>query len=154
MTPPGATGTQQGGAMFGGNTQSLKQALAYVKAHGGGTLAVSSQSGAAGQLITSGSDVAAIGGFSGRESQVSISWLADAVERGQIRWILTDGSGGGMPADGRTGSTEVMAAVAQACTKVSGSAWESGSGSGTSSSSSGALYDCQGHAADLRALLS
>ncbi|MEA2420093.1 MAG: hypothetical protein QOE60_2299, partial [Thermoleophilaceae bacterium] len=67
---PQAGGIPQGGpggGMFGGNTQSLRQALAYAKQHGGGTLAVSSQSGAAGQLISSGSDVAAIGGFSGRE---------------------------------------------------------------------------------------
>ncbi len=86
------------------------------------------------------------GGFSGRESQVSVSWLADAVASGKIRWILTDESGSGMPADGRVGSSEVMAAVAKTCTKVSLSS--------TSGSSSGALYDCQGHAADLRALVS
>ena len=43
---------------------------------------MSSQSGAAGSLITSGADVAAIGGFSGRESQVTVEWLADAVEHG------------------------------------------------------------------------
>ena len=32
---------------------------------------------------TSGADVAALGGFSGRESEVSVSWLADAVRAGQ-----------------------------------------------------------------------
>ncbi len=147
MTSPRAAGNQQGGGgMFGGNSQSLKQALAYVKAHGGGTLAVSSQSGAAGRLITSGSNVAAIGGFSGRESQVSVSWLADAVASGKIRWILTDDSRSGMPADGRVGSSEVMAAVARTCTKVM---LPSTGGTG-----SGVLYDCQGHAGDLRALAS
>ena len=72
---------------------------------------MSSQSGAAGQLISSGADVAALGGFSGQESQVSIDWLANAVEQGRIRWVLTDGSGGGMVQDGRIGSSEVMAAV-------------------------------------------
>ena len=59
------------------------------RANGGGTIAVSSQSGAAGQLIASGADVAAIGGFSGRESEVSVAWLADAVEQGRIRYVLT-----------------------------------------------------------------
>ncbi len=39
-----------------------------------------------------------------------------------------------------------MAAVAKTCTKVSLS--------GTGGTSSGVLYDCQGHAADLRALAS
>ena len=123
--------------MFGGNTQSLSKALAYVKQHGGGTLAVSSQSGAAGQLISSGADVAALGGFSGQESQVSIDWLANAVEQGRIRWVLTDGSGGGMFRDGRIGSSEIMAAVKKV---------------GTESSSVSGLYDLQGHADELRAL--
>ncbi len=36
--------------------------------------------------------MAALGGFSGRESQVSLDWLADAVESGQVRWVLTDAS--------------------------------------------------------------
>jgi hypothetical protein len=132
---PGGLGA--GGGPFGGNTQSLTEALAYAKQHGGGTLAVSSQTGAAGQMISSGGDVAAIGGFSGRESQVSVDWLANAVADGRIRWVLTDGSGGGaMFRDGRIGSTEVMAAVAKV---------------GTSTSVDG-LYDLSGHADDLRAL--
>ena len=126
----------RGGGMFGGNTQSLTEALAYAKQHGGGTLAVSSQSGAASQLIGSGADVAAIGGFSGRESQVSIEWLANAVQDGRIRWVLTDGNGSGMAQDGRIGSTEVMAAAAKV---------------GTSTSIDG-LYDLSGHADELRAL--
>jgi 4-amino-4-deoxy-L-arabinose transferase-like glycosyltransferase len=124
-----------GGNPFGGNSQSLTEALAYARQNGGGTLAVSSQSGAASQLIRSGSDVAAIGGFSGRESQVSVDWLADAVEDGRIRWVLTDGSSA-MPQDGRVGSTEVMAAAAEV---------------GTPTSVDG-LYDLSGHADDLRAL--
>jgi 4-amino-4-deoxy-L-arabinose transferase-like glycosyltransferase len=138
---PGAGGFGQrgfggGGGMFGGDSQSISQAVSYVKQHGGGTLAVSSQSGAAGSLIRSGANVAAIGGFSGRESQVSISWLADAVERGQIRWVLTDGASGGFQ-DGRIGSSLVMAAVQKVGTEVS---------------SVSGLYDLRGHAAELRAL--
>ena len=99
-----------GGGPFGGDTSSLADAVAYVQANGGGTIAVSSQSGAAGQLITDGADVAAIGGFSGRESEVSLEWLAQAVADGRIRYVLTDGANG-LPNDGRTGSSEVMAAV-------------------------------------------
>ena len=125
-----------GGGMFGGDTQSLSAALSYAKAHGGGTLAVSSQSGAAGSLITSGAKVAAIGGFSGQESQVSISWLADAVRDGRIRWVVTSG-GGGMR-DGRIGSTTAMAAVAQACAPVS---------------SVSSLYDCSQSVSALRAIV-
>jgi 4-amino-4-deoxy-L-arabinose transferase-like glycosyltransferase len=132
--PPGGGG----GSPFGGNDQSLSEAVAYVRSHGGGTIAVSSQTGAAGQVIASGADVAAIGGFSGRESQVTTAWLADAVARGQIRWVLTDtGTVNGMRNDGRIGSSEVMAAVAQVGTPVSGVA---------------GLYDLQGQADALRSL--
>ena len=77
---------------------------------------------------------------------MSVSWLADAVASGKIRWILTDASGSGMPADARVGSSEVMAAVAKTCTKVSRSSRQR--------TNSGVLYDCQGHAADLRTLVS
>jgi 4-amino-4-deoxy-L-arabinose transferase-like glycosyltransferase len=111
--PAGGPATMAGpgrGGMFGGDSSTLSAALAYAEANGGGTIAVSSQSGAAGSLITSGADVAAIGGFSGRESQVSAEWLADAVESGRIRYLLVDGAGG-MPNDGRIGSSQVMAAV-------------------------------------------
>ena len=75
--------------MFGGNSASLTAALAYVKANGGGTLAVSSQSTAAAAIIASDADVAGIGGFSGRESAVTTAWLADAgAPTGKIRWVL------------------------------------------------------------------
>jgi hypothetical protein len=107
-----------GGTPFGGDTSSLADAVAYAKANGGGTIAVSSQSGAAGQLITSGADVAAIGGFSGRESEVSVEWLAQAVADGRIRYVLTDGANG-LPNDGRTGASEVMAAVEALGTRTS-----------------------------------
>jgi hypothetical protein len=122
--------------MFGGDSQSLTEALAYIKQHGGGTLGVSSQTGAAAQLISSNAGVAGLGGFSGRESEVSISWLADAVQQGRIRWVLTDGSGAGFQ-DGRIGSSLVMDAVQKV---------------GTQSSSVSGLYDLRGHADELRAL--
>jgi len=128
--------TQGGGNPFGGNSQTLSAAVAYAKENGGGTIAVSSQSGAAGRLIGSGADVAAIGGFSGRESQVSTAWLADAVERGQIRWVLMD-TADGIGNDGRIGSSEVMAAVEQVGTPVSGI---------------DGLYDLEGQADALRSL--
>ena len=88
-----------GGGLGGGDSQSITAALTYIKAHGGGTLAVSSQNGGASTtIINSGADVVAIGGFSGRESQVTAAWLADRVESGQIRYVLTTGGGGMGPA--------------------------------------------------------
>jgi hypothetical protein len=108
--PAATAGPGPGGAMFGGDTSTLSAAIEYAREHGGGTIAVSSQSGAAGSLITSGTDIAAIGGFSGRESQVSLDWLADAVQDGRIRYVLTEGADG-LGNDPRVGSSEVMAAV-------------------------------------------
>jgi hypothetical protein len=132
---PGAMGG--GGGPFGGDTSSVNAALEYAASHGGGTVAVSSQMGA-GRFVSAGADVAAIGGFSGRESQVSIAWLADAVEQGRIRYVLADG-GGGLPNDGRVGARDVMAAVAETCTPVS---------------SVDGLYDCSGSVNALRAAAS
>ncbi|HWI74801.1 MAG TPA: hypothetical protein VNT55_22765, partial [Baekduia sp.] len=108
----GGGGTTGGGGMFGGNT-NLTEALSYANAHGGGTIGVSSQQGAAEAIISSGAKVAGLGGFSGRESEVSASWLAQAVKDGRIRYVLTGGSSGGMGNDGRVGSTTIVSIVAK-----------------------------------------
>lgn len=132
------------GGLGGGNAQTLTSALAYAKQHGGGVVAVSSQNGAASQLLTRDptAQVAAIGGFSGRESQVTVDWLADAVEAGRIRWVLSDGGDAGPPTslamrgDDRVGASDVLALAAQV---------------GTAVSSVDGLYDLQGTADALRA---
>ena len=139
MPGGGATGATAGGpgggGMFGGNA-NIQEALTYAAANGGGTIAVSAQNGAAGAALQTGADIAALGGFSGRESEVSASWLSTRVADGTIRWVLTDSADGGMPNDGRTGSQSVMTAVQESCTAVS---------------SVDGLYDCQGAAAALAA---
>jgi hypothetical protein len=109
-----------------------------VHQHGGGTIAVSSQQGASTPIITSGADVAGIGGFTGRESQVTVQWLAQAVRDGQIRWVLINGTSSGLPNDTRVGSNDVMSVVAKTCKKVM-------------TTSSGTLYDCSGSASALAA---
>jgi hypothetical protein len=128
-----------GGGPFGGNSAAVTEAVAYVSAHGGGTIGVSSQTGAATAIITNGVNVAGLGGFSGRESQVSVSWLAQAVQSGQIRWVLADGSSPGLPNDSRVGSQSVMTAVTRAGKKVT-------------TVSGATLYDLQGRASALLAL--
>jgi len=148
---PGAAGAPAGfgapgaGGGFGGNDASLSKDLAYVDAHGGGTIAVSSQSAAATAIIQQHANVAGIGGFSGRESDVTVAWLAQEVRAHKISWVLGEesnaGFGGGLPGDTRTGSKTAMAAVASSCTKVSTSS--------ASSSATGTLYDCRGRAAEL-----
>ena len=67
------------GGAFGGG-QSLSSALSYIKAHGGGTLAVSSQTTAETAIIDGGAHVAGIGGFSGNESEVTAGWLAQEIQ--------------------------------------------------------------------------
>jgi 4-amino-4-deoxy-L-arabinose transferase-like glycosyltransferase len=139
-TGSGATGSGRGstapgaGGAFGGSSQELTQALSYIKAHGGGTLAVSSQSTAAAAILDADADVAGIGGFSGSETQVSVSWLAQAVRDGRVRWVLADSTGGAMR-DGRVGASQVLAKVQKV---------------GTSTSVDG-LYDLQGRADALAA---
>ncbi len=138
--------------MGGGVSSSM---LSYVKQHGGGTIAVASQSNAASSIIEQDANVAGIGGFSGRESDVSVSWLAQEVRSGKIRWVLDEpqsgGSGGGrLPGDTRMGSRTAMAAVAKACEAVtlpsSGSGTAGGSGASSTAGGSSTLYDCQGRA--------
>jgi 4-amino-4-deoxy-L-arabinose transferase-like glycosyltransferase len=127
-------GAAGGGGMFGA-TSNLTEAVAYADTHGGGTIGVSSQQGAAEAIISSGAKVAGLGGFSGRESEVSATWLAQAVKDGRVRYVLTGGSGGGMGSDGRVGSTTIMSIVASV---------------GTETSVSG-MYDLQGKAAAILA---
>jgi 4-amino-4-deoxy-L-arabinose transferase-like glycosyltransferase len=144
--PPGALagggGGFRGGGGFGGggggpggaSSGTQVAAVQYARAHGGGTVVTSSQNSTSAQVVA-GADIAAIGGFSGRESQVTATWLADAIDAGRVRWILTDGGGDrAAPNDTRVGSSSVMTLVGQAC---------------TSTSQSG-LYDCAGKAAALR----
>jgi 4-amino-4-deoxy-L-arabinose transferase-like glycosyltransferase len=147
-----------GGPMGGGQLSS--QVLSYVKQHGGGTIAVSSQTSASSAIIASGAKVAGIGGFSGRESSVTTAWLAQRVRSGSIRWVLGEQltqSSRGLPGDTRAGSKAAITAVEKACKKVTLSTGSGGSGtastgatsSGTGStvgSTSTALYDCQGRA--------
>ncbi|HVW18934.1 MAG TPA: glycosyltransferase family 39 protein [Solirubrobacteraceae bacterium] len=133
----GGRGGGFGGGVFDREAGGLSEALSYAKAHGGGTVAVSSQSGAASAIIRSGAHVAGIGGFSGRESEVTASWLADMVAQGKIRWVVGDGGQGSLGFDGRVGARSAMQAVAEACRAVT-------TDSGTT------LYDCAGRAAALR----
>jgi hypothetical protein len=151
-----STGAGGGGAGgFGGAVSA--ELLAYVRSAGGGTIAVSSQTSAAASIIAKGANVAGIGGFSGRESDVSVSWLAQEVRDGKIRWVLDEetsggagsvGFGRGAPGDGRAGSKLAIAAAAKACLRV----MVPGESTGTQGSASAVLYDCRGRSAELARL--
>jgi 4-amino-4-deoxy-L-arabinose transferase-like glycosyltransferase len=155
----GAIGAPLGGGAAG--QQALTRAISYVRSHGGGTLALSSQSTAASAIVAEDADVAGIGGFSGRESQITVSWLANEVRAGHIRWVLSEGSeqtGPRLPGDNRVGARVAMAVVRESCARVqAGLSSESGggessagsAGAGAGEASSDALYDCAGRAAAL-----
>ncbi len=141
---PPAGGFRPGAGGFGGgDASSLKVLVAYAKAHGGGTIGISSQQGASSTIINTGADVAGIGGFSGRESTVSVPWLAEAVRDGRLRWISAAsqggafGGGGARPGDSRAGSDGAIATAESVCPSVTvfGSK----------------LYDCRGKADQLLA---
>ncbi len=150
----GAGGPGAGG--FGSAVSS--EVLAYVKAHGGGTIAVASQSSAADSILSEDAQVAGIGGFSGRESDVSVSWLADEVSEGRIRWVLGEASAGAassgfggsrsLPGDGRQGSKKAIAAAQRACVRVTLSTGSEASGAGATGGAA-VLYDCGGRAGEL-----
>jgi 4-amino-4-deoxy-L-arabinose transferase-like glycosyltransferase len=152
FTPPtgGSTGTSQSGGGFagggpggfGGDSASLTAAIRYVEQHGGGAIGVSSQSRAAEAIVSSSANVAGLGGFSGRESSVSATWLAQVLAAGRLRWVIVDGTQtGGLPGDTRTGSQATMNIVASTCRRVALS----------TSGSTVTMYDCQGRAAAILA---
>ncbi len=108
---------------------------------------MASQSTAASAIVEDDADVAGIGGFSGRESDVSVSWLAQEVRAGKIRWVLDEQSGAGLPGDTRAGAKAALAAVARECTAVT--LPESSAGATTGGAAAGVMYDCAGRADQL-----
>jgi 4-amino-4-deoxy-L-arabinose transferase-like glycosyltransferase len=136
------------GGGFGGSSGVPSSVIAYTRAHGGGTIALSSQSDAAQAIIDEDANVAGIGGFSGRESDPTVAWFAGEVRAGRIRWVYETGASGfGSPADGRAGAKAVLAAAAKACRAVDKSS--SKSASAFSGTGGGTLYDCAGRAGAL-----
>src|SRR5205085_3902217 len=93
---PPAGGAPRGGLGLGGASDtSISSALAYAKAHGGTkrfTLIVSSEQSAAPYVIQ-GESVAAMGGFTGRETVLTPSYLASLIRSGAARYFLL-GDGG------------------------------------------------------------
>jgi hypothetical protein len=115
------------GLAFGGGTSDLDAALSYAEAHRPGSryaLIVASEEEAADSVVA-GDKVAAMGGFTGRETVLGPSYLASLVARGEARYFLL----------GQT-TNATIERVESVCSPVS---W---SGSG--------LYDCAGKAALLR----
>jgi 4-amino-4-deoxy-L-arabinose transferase-like glycosyltransferase len=146
---PGAAGAGRIGGFagpggVGGSSSTLKAAVAYAKAHGGGTIGVESQGTAASLILSENANVAGLGGFSGRESTVSATWLAQEVRSGHLRWIVAEQSRGArLPGDTRTGSQSALSVVESACPAVKLST--------AGATASATMYDCQGRAAAILA---
>ncbi len=137
----GAAG-RPGLAGFGGDTSSLKAAVRYADTHGGGTVGVESQSSAAEAILSSNATVAGLGGFSGRESSVSASWLAMEVREGRLRWILAErGQGFAGPGDSRPGSASAFSIAERVGKRVTF----------TSNGAQISIYDLKGKAAAILA---
>ena len=131
-----------GGGLGGGfgatGADDVDTALAYVESHGAASrfpLVVSSEEEAA-SYVVDGKPVAAMGGFTGRETVMTSSFLASLVRSGEVRYFLLGGQSGFGPGGGaNAGETTIESA----CTAVSSSAW----GGGTTGAT---LYDCAGKA--------
>jgi len=130
---PGAPGAGAASG-FGGDSASLTAAIRYARTHGGGTIGVESQSSAATPILSDDANIAGLGGFSGRESSVTASWIAQEVRAGHLRWIITGDSGFGAPGDARTGSAAAFAVVERTCKAVTVTGGVK-------------MYDCLGRAA-------
>ena len=127
-----------GGLGTAGASGDVDTALAYVETHGAArrfALVVSSEEEAA-SYVVDGKPVAAMGGFTGRETVMSSSYLASLVRRGDARYFLLGGQNGFSLGGGANAGEET---IESACTAVSSSAW----GGGTSGAT---LYDCAGKA--------
>lgn len=128
-------------ALGGGGGSDIDAALAYAEAHGAGTrfaLIVSSEEEAADSVVA-GDRVAAMGGFTGRETVLAPSYLARLVASGAARYFLLGGSSGPGFGFGTTNAT--VSKVESVCTAVDSSAWSGGTGA--------TLYDCTGKASAL-----
>ena len=129
---PPVGGSGGGGGGFGSTTSSnVDAALAYVKKHGATkrfALIVSSEQEAAPYVIR-GESVAAMGGFTGRETVLTPAYLSSLIRSGEARYFLLGGGGG----PGGGSNNAAVSTITSTCTAVT--------------SFSGSLYDCAGKAA-------
>jgi 4-amino-4-deoxy-L-arabinose transferase-like glycosyltransferase len=115
---------------------------AYLRSeHTGETwdLVVASVPSAAGLIADEDVPVMAIGGFMGTDASTDLATIADLVADGQVR-LFAAGSGSFL--GGTTRADTIMRAVAQVCDPV------------TVPQTGDTLYDCAGHADDLRSATS
>ena len=137
----------RGGALLGGGGTEAATALAWAERHGPGTryaLIVASEEEAA-PLVVEGRPIAAMGGFTGRETVMAPSRLAGLVRSGRARYFLLGGAVSRIP----NPSVELVQSV---CAAVPAAAWGGSTGTRGRFGGGGAtLYDCAGRAGALAA---
>jgi 4-amino-4-deoxy-L-arabinose transferase-like glycosyltransferase len=150
-TPPSGSGIRTGaGAGFGGGTNSsasITTALKYVESHGAtkrfGLIVQSEQEAAT--AVIAGEPVASLGGFTGRETVLTNSYLARLISRHEARYFLLGGrSGVGGPGGTSNAAVSTITSICKAVSVTSSSTTRSSTGS--SSGGSATLYDCAGKA--------
>lgn len=144
----GGDGRGWGAGASGGGTSGVREALETAQAEGAGTrysLIVTSEQEAA-PLIIDGERVAAMGGFTGRETVLDRGLIADLVESGAARHFYL----GPIRSIGARGNATVDL-VRSVCDPVSTASGTGGSAFGRGGTSGGSvLYDCAGMADRLR----
>ncbi len=150
--PPAGGGFGRGGGGGFGGVGGTTQALTYVTAHGAASrfpLIVAGQQNIA-SMVAAGGRIAAMGGFTGRETVMSAGAIARLVAAGDARYfLLSDGTAFN---GGTTGATGAPAAIAASCSTVPAASWgASATTGGFGGGSAGTLYDCRGKADAIRA---
>jgi 4-amino-4-deoxy-L-arabinose transferase-like glycosyltransferase len=151
FSPPtrGGLGGGFGAGPGGAGSVDVSAALEYVKSHGATdrfALIVSSEQTAAPYVID-GESVAAMGGFTGRETVLTNAYLAKLVADGDARYFLLGGGGFGR----FESSNEAVDTIESTCRQVPSSAWSSSSSDTTQGSGGQTLHDCGGRSAAILA---
>ncbi|MGC9974610.1 MAG: glycosyltransferase family 39 protein [Gaiellaceae bacterium] len=129
-----------------GSSGEITTALTYALTHGATkrfALIVTSEQEAA-PFVIQGKSVAAMGGFTGRETVLTSSYLARLVGAGQARYFLIDTSSGFSMG---SVSNKAVNLISSTCRKVRTTSWSKKSSTGNANT---ALYDCAGRAAAIR----
>ena len=115
----------------------MSSALRYVESHGATArfaLIVQSEEEAADSVVAGG-QVASMGGFTGRETVLSKSYLARLIQNGQARYFLL----GGRTGFGTTGTNAGIATIESTCKVISTTTWSGTSGATFASCEGGLL---------------
>jgi len=121
------------GGPGGGTTAEVNEALSYVETHGATsrfTLIVSSEQEAA-QYVIEGKPVSSLGGFTGRETVLTHSFLASLIRKGEARYFLLGGQGGIGPGGSANAGASTVESICRSVGTYGGAT----------------LYDCAGKAA-------